>query len=84
MPCPMDNTLQSSGPRYARLTPEQCAKLHNASLEILERTGIRFYDQGAIDLVRQAGAQVSDDNQVRLPARLVEQALSTAPRRVTL
>jgi trimethylamine--corrinoid protein Co-methyltransferase len=84
MTYPMDNTLQSSGPRYARLTPEQCEKLHNASLEILERTGIRLYDQGAIDLVRQAGAQVSDDNQVRLPARLIEQALSTAPRRVTL
>lgn len=70
--------------QYGRLSPEQCEKLHNASLAILERTGVRLYYQEAIDLLRQAGAFVSEGNRVRIPSGLVEKALSTAPKRVTL
>ena len=69
---------------FARLTPEQCDRLHHASLEILERTGVRLYEPEALDLFKRAGAHISDGNRARIPARLVEQALATAPRRVTL
>jgi trimethylamine--corrinoid protein Co-methyltransferase len=67
-----------------RLSPEQCQKLYNASLEILNRTGVRLYDQRAIDLLKKAGASVSEGNRVRVPAGLVERAFSTVPKRVTL
>jgi len=66
------------------LTPDQCDRLHHASLDILERTGVRLYEPQALDLLRRAGAQVADGNRVRIPARLVEQALATAPRSVVL
>jgi trimethylamine--corrinoid protein Co-methyltransferase len=69
---------------FARLTPQQCQKLHDASLSILERTGVRLYEQEAIDLVQRAGANVSDGNRVRIPARLVARALETAPKRVVI
>ncbi len=72
------------GAQYARLSPEQCQKLHNASLEILARTGARLYHQEAVDLLRKAGASVSEGNRVRIPAGLVEKALGTVPKRVTL
>ena len=78
------NDRTFGGVQYGRLAPEQCQKLHNASLEILARTGARLYDQEAIDLLRQAGASVSDGNLVRIPAGLVEKAFSTVPKRVTL
>jgi len=81
---PHNHTGQSGSPRFARLTPEQCQRLHNASLEILERTGVRLHEPAAVDLLEKAGARVSDGNRVRIPARLVEQALSTTPRRVVL
>jgi len=58
--------------------------LHASSLEVLERTGVRLYDPEAIALARRAGASVSDGNLVRIPSFLVEHALATAPRRVTL
>jgi trimethylamine---corrinoid protein Co-methyltransferase len=67
-----------------RLSPEQCQRLHQASLEVLQRTGLRIFEAEALELLAQAGATVSDDNRVRIPARLVEQALSTVPRTVTL
>lgn len=70
-------------PRYTRLTPQQCDQLHQASLTILERTGVRLFEPAAIDLFKQAGAAV-DGDRVRIPARLVEQALKTVPKSVTL
>jgi trimethylamine--corrinoid protein Co-methyltransferase len=70
--------------QYGRVSPEQCQRLHNASLEILSRTGVRLYFQEAIDLLRGAGASVSEGNRVRIPAGMVEKALTTVPKRITL
>jgi trimethylamine--corrinoid protein Co-methyltransferase len=72
------------GTSFRRLSDEQCLKLHGASLQILERTGVRLYHQPAIDLLRKAGARVSDGNRVRIPPALVERALDTVPHEVTL
>lgn len=69
---------------FGRLDPDQCQRLHEASLTILERTGVRLYHQEAIDLLSSAGAGVSEGNRVRIPAHLVERALSTTPKQVTL
>jgi trimethylamine--corrinoid protein Co-methyltransferase len=66
------------------MSDDQCQRIHSASLEVMERTGVRLYEQQAIDLLQGAGASVSDGNRVRIPARLVEHALSTAPERVVL
>lgn len=69
--------------RYSRLTDEQFQLVHSASLEILERIGVRVDLGEALELLKHAGARV-EDNLVRLPPRLVEQALQTAPKQVTL
>jgi len=74
----------SIGLQLSRLSQEQCQKLHNACLTILERTGVRLYEPEAIELAKKAGADVSDGNRVRIPARLVEWALSVAPKEVTI
>jgi trimethylamine--corrinoid protein Co-methyltransferase len=77
-----DRTFLSA--QFRRLSDEQCQKIHWASLEVLERTGARLYEQEAIDLLKKAGAQVSDGNLVRIPSGLVEKAFSTVPKRVVL
>ena len=71
-------------PRYDRLTPDQCQRLHEASLEILERTGVRLLEPAAVELLRRAGAAVTDGDRVRIPAALVDWALSVAPKALTL
>jgi len=78
------NANSYDGAHFARMSNNQCEKLHNASLEILSRTGVALHDQEAIDLLKKAGAFVSDGNRVRIPAGLVEKAFSTVPKRVTL
>ena len=70
--------------RFKRLSENDCQKLHWASVEILERTGVRLHHQPAIDLLKKAGVSVSDGNRVRIPLALVEQALATAPHEMTL
>jgi trimethylamine---corrinoid protein Co-methyltransferase len=67
-----------------RLSLGQCQKIYWACLEILERTGVRLFDQDALDLLRKAGITPSDGNIVRIPSGMVEKALTTAPKRITL
>jgi len=71
-------------PRMRMLSEEQCEAIHHASLEILRRTGVRVYNQDALDLLREAGAWITDENRVRFPPGLVEWALQQAPSRVAL
>lgn len=65
-------------PHFAMLGPDNCQRLHDASCRILERTGVRVYHAGARQLLKRAGACVEDDL-VRIPAALVEDALATVP-----
>lgn len=69
---------------YRRLSEQQSKELHDASLEIMERTGIRFYDEEAVELLRKGGARVSDGNRVYIPSWRVEWALRTAPKQMIL
>lgn len=73
-----------ASPLYRQLTDEQLQRLHGASLEILERTGCRLFLQEAIDILKSAGARVSEGNRVRIPPTLVERALRTVPKKVEL
>jgi trimethylamine--corrinoid protein Co-methyltransferase len=61
-----------------------CETVHLASLEILRRTGVRVRHQGALDLLRQSDALISDENLVRFPAGMVEWALKQAPSSIVL
>jgi trimethylamine--corrinoid protein Co-methyltransferase len=77
--------LQQHHPVQVRsLTGDQISLLHAASLEILDRTGVRFHADEAIDLFRKAGAPVSEGNRVQIPPPLVERALMTVPKNVTV
>jgi trimethylamine--corrinoid protein Co-methyltransferase len=66
------------------LSDEQLWLFHQASLEILARTGVRFHTDEAIDLFRKGGAHISDGNRVRIPAHLVEWALRAAPKNIII
>ncbi len=64
------------------LDPASVQKIHGAALSILERTGLRFDNDEAALLFKKAGARVRDGHIVHIPGRLVEWALSTAPKSV--
>ncbi len=70
--------------RFTRMTEDQCQTIHAASLELLERVGVRFFLGEAVELLARAGASVSDGNLVRISSALVEKAFATVPHQVTL
>lgn len=78
------NFLAFHGPQFAVLSQDELEKLHLGALEVLRRTGIRFHHQEALDMLEGVGAFVSDGNLVKFPARLVEEALASAPGRVVM
>ena len=77
-----DQTYLSA--HFQRMSDQQCTKIHWASLEVMERTGVRLYEQESIDLLTRAGAHVSEGNRVRIPSGMVEKAFTTVPRRIVL
>jgi trimethylamine--corrinoid protein Co-methyltransferase len=58
--------------------------MHQACLGILQNTGVRLYEQEAVELLRDAGCSVEDGSLVRIPPDLVEQAIEVAPKEVTI
>jgi trimethylamine--corrinoid protein Co-methyltransferase len=69
---------------FRHLSNQACKSLHEASLEILHRTGVKLHHPEAVDLLASAGASVEDNDRVHVPADLIEQALSTAPKSVAM
>jgi trimethylamine--corrinoid protein Co-methyltransferase len=78
------NRVAYQSPQFSLLSETQLQDLHLAALEVLRHTGIRFYHAEAIEMLRQAGAFVADGNLVRFPACLVEEAIASAPGRITM
>ena len=70
-------------PRLKVLNREQAMAIHAAALEILEKTGFKMEHPGALEMLADAGCHISAD-WVKLPAHIVEQALSSAPKHIDL
>ena len=70
----------------ARLTvwdDATCRRVHEATLALLEETGVEVRHEGVCTLLAEAGARL-EGSRARIPAGLVEEALLSAPRRFTL
>lgn len=80
----MEERISRDFGRFSRLSGEQSEKIQNASLEILERVGVRMHLEEAVDLLQKAGAKVEDGNRVHIPAERVKWALDLAPKQVRL
>jgi trimethylamine--corrinoid protein Co-methyltransferase len=69
---------------YQRLSENQLQTLHNATLEILERTGIRMLDRDAVEIFKKGDCEVVDENLVHIPSWRVEWALNLTPKQIIL
>ena len=69
--------------RLSFLDARQADRIHEASLDILWRTGATVHNPEALSLLARAGAAV-DGDRVRFPGHLVAQALETAPASIAI
>ena len=76
-----------SGGIYKPLSPEGINIIHNASLAILEKTGIT-YESGlgaTVDMLAEAGADVDREmKRIRFPRELIRERIAKAPSQVIL
>jgi len=66
-------------PQISVLTAEQIEHIHNYSLKILEKVGIRIDSQRARKVLENAAGKSTKDNILYIPSELVEWALKAAP-----
>ncbi len=58
------------------LTPEEIQRIHTATLDVIETTGIRFPSKRALDIWEAHGAQVDRNSSiVKVPGQIIEHAL---------
>ncbi|HEY3336187.1 MAG TPA: trimethylamine methyltransferase family protein [Candidatus Limnocylindrales bacterium] len=75
----------SSRPRLEILSSTAIRRVHEATLDVIERVGVRFPSERALDAWEAAGASVDRETSVvRATGELVERALRTAPPAYTL
>lgn len=93
-------TQRQSGLSFAQLPPDQrrhtmrpvdivsadqLEQIHETSLQVLEEIGMDFIHEGAKDILRAKGAEVSkDSDRVRFPRELIEQSIKTIPEQFEL
>jgi trimethylamine--corrinoid protein Co-methyltransferase len=67
------------------LTPEEVRRLHSATLEVIESTGVRFPSKRALEIWAAHGASVDwETSIVKASPALIEAALKKAPPKYTL
>jgi len=69
----------------SNLTDADIEKIHQSTLEVLERTGLFVETDEALEVFEGAGADIDrQHNIVRIPPQLVEDAIESAPSRILL
>jgi trimethylamine--corrinoid protein Co-methyltransferase len=71
-------------PRLSLLSQDNCLRVHQASLQILQKTGVRVFHEEARQLLIENGAEISDATLVKLPEKLVNQALDFTTSQIQL
>jgi len=71
-------------PRISFLSENDIEAIHDASLRVLEKTGIKVMSKPALDILKKAGAKVDyQTGHATLHRNLVEEALKMAPKNIT-
>jgi trimethylamine--corrinoid protein Co-methyltransferase len=66
------------------LSEDQKETIFLRVLEVLEHTGVRVDNDEGLELLSSAGARVGRERRVQIPTHLVEDALTSAPRQITI
>jgi len=66
------------------LTPDECDRLSQAALSILDEIGVLLTHRESLSLLLDAGARRGEDGRVRLDAALLRELIAEAPKRFKL
>ena len=66
-------------------TDDELGEIHRATLEVLEKTGLFFDDDEALEVLDGGGAEIDKKNKIaKFPHYVVEEAIRSAPSKILL
>lgn len=71
-------------PEYRILNQEQINQIHEATLSLLEKTGVKVENERGRHLLSDAGCSLKDNNIVTIPRDLIEQCIKTCPSSIQI
>jgi trimethylamine---corrinoid protein Co-methyltransferase len=77
------NYSQQISPKLTWFTESQLAEIHSATIDVLERAGVRVDHDEALKLLEDAGCIIKD-RVARIPGWLVDEAIRLAPSKVNI
>jgi len=76
---------QYIGGSFKVLSESDIEAIHEATVNLLEKTGIRIHNKRARQIYASHGAEVDNGNQiVKIPRGMVEDAIDSTPSRIIL
>lgn len=75
--------ITSQAAQLRVLSEDQCREIFQATVRVLERTGIEVQTKEGLEILRSMGAKI-DGTRARLSPYLVENALRKAPKQITI
>ena len=66
------------------LSEEQIGKVHEYTLRLLEEIGVKVLCEEALDILSRAGCDVTDPGRVRIPRKMVMEAIEAAPSEIEI
>lgn len=76
------DVYQGPGLRNRILSGEQVRQVNEYALRLMEEVGCEVESKEALDLLGHAGCEVSDPSRVRIPRRIVLEAVEAAPKQI--
>lgn len=75
--------LRNEGLHLQVLTPDEIEDIHQATLEVLEQTGVFVEADDALDIYADGGCRVDrEKRRVRIPPEIVEESIRSCPSRL--
>jgi trimethylamine--corrinoid protein Co-methyltransferase len=71
-------------PTISLVSGKNRRRIHQAALQILRQTGMQILHQEALDMLEAAGCEVGQNDIVRIPEELVEEAIRSAPQSIRI
>lgn len=69
---------------FSILDEEKIETIHRTSIRLLETLGMKVGGERGLTLFREAGCEIDENSIVKIPSRLVEEALESAPKTLHL
>jgi len=71
------------GDKFQLATSDDARRIHGATLEVLESTGMHCPSEKIMKVFKEGGADVDEENKrIKIPQHLVTEALKKAPRQI--